>query len=284
MSTKVTVEELIGMKSEGRKITVITAYDYPTAYICDKIGMDIILVGDSVGMTVLGYKNTIPVTMEEMILFTKAVARGTEKAFLVADMPFMSYNINPSVAIENACRLIKEGGADAVKIEGGLRMKSTIKHMVEAGIPVMGHIGMTPQTAPLWSGYKVQGKTSASAIKIIEDARSLVDAGAFSIVLELVTTEVARLVTEDIQIPTIGIGSGASCNGQVLVLHDILGMSNKLSPKFVKSYVNISEIVHSALTKYRQDVVRGTFPDDKHTFHMEEDEYMKLIKLKNKKI
>ena len=280
---KFTVDEARSMKG-GRKLAVITSYDYSMAQIADKSGVDIVLVGDSASMVVMGNKDTIPITLDEMLLFSKAVSRGVENALLVADMPFMSYNVSLDKAVENACRLVKEGGVDAIKIEGGLSMQSTAKAIVQAGVPVMGHIGMMPQTASLHSGYKVQGKTVYSAKKIIEDAYALEEAGVFSIVLELMAEEVAKVVTEEIRVPTIGIGSGAYCDGQVLVLHDILGLYGKLSPKFVKRYVNLSETIQKVLETYREDVISGRFPQDKHTFHMDEKEFNVFMKELGRKV
>ncbi len=262
-------------KKGTTKISVITAYDYTTALLCDKAGVDILLVGDSAGMVMLGYQNTIPVTMEQMCIFTEAVSRGRQNAMVVADMPFMSYQASKSQAIENAGRLIKTG-ADAVKLEGGREVAETVRAIVEVGIPVMGHIGLQPQTTVLQEGYKVQGKTKDSAIKLIEDAKALEEAGAFSIALEMVTQEVSKVITDSIKIPTIGIGSGIDCDGQVLVIHDVLGLYDKLKPKFVKRYLELSSQIVNAITSYKNDVVSGKFPAKEHSFSMEKSELERL--------
>ena len=238
MPRKVTVSEILGRKKKDeiaqdkvlRKVVVITAYDYPTAAIADRALVDVILVGDSGGMVMLGYHDTRKVSMEEMLFMSSAASRGTKHALLVADMPFMSYQASVEEAVRNAGRLIKEGGADAVKLEGGREIAPTIKAIARAGIPVMGHIGFTPQTTPTLEGYRVQGKTADDAIALVEDARALEEAGVFSIVLEMTTSEAAKLITESVSVPTIGIGSGGCCDGQVLVLHDLLGLSDGFHP------------------------------------------------------
>src|SRR5579872_847617 len=245
------VRDILTMKN-SKKITVITAYDYTTSQLCDKAGVDIILVGDSAGMVMLGYDNTIPVTMEQMCLFTEAVARGRQHALVVADMPFMSYQSSKSQAVENAGRLIKSG-ADAVKLEGGVEIKDTIHAIVEIGIPVMGHIGFQPQTTTLQEGYKVQAKTKDSALSLLHNAQALEEAGAFSIVFEMVTRKVSKIITESVRIPTIGIGSGPDCDGQVLVVHDVLGLYEKIKPKFAKRYLELSSEIVKALTSYKND-------------------------------
>ncbi len=259
------------------KISVITAYDYTTSLFCDKAGVDILLVGDSAGMVMLGYQSTIPVTMEQMCIFTEAVSRGRQNAMVVADMPFMSYQASQAQAIENAGRLIKSG-ADAVKLEGGREVSETVRAIVEVGIPVMGHIGLQPQTTVLQEGYKVQAKTKDSALKLIEAAKSLEEAGAFSIALEMVTQEVAKIITESINIPTIGIGSGADCDGQVLVYHDVVGLYDKLKPKFVKRYLELSQQIVKAVEAYKNDVVSGKFPAKEHSFSMDKSEFERLKK------
>lgn len=243
--------------------------------LCDKAGVDILLVGDSAGMVMLGYQSTIPVTMEQMCIFTEAVSRGRQNAMVVADMPFMSYQASQAQAIENAGRLIKSG-ADAVKLEGGREISETVKAIVEVGIPVMGHIGLQPQTTVLQEGYKVQAKTKDSALKLIEAAKSLEEAGAFSIALEMVTQEVAKIITESINIPTIGIGSGADCDGQVLVYHDVVGLYDKLKPKFVKRYLELSQQIVKAIEAYKNDVVSGKFPTKEHSFSMDKFELERL--------
>jgi len=270
------VRDILSMKN-SKKITVLTAYDYTTAQLCDKAGIDILLVGDSGGMVMLGYENTIPVTMEQMCFFTEGVARGRQNAMLVADLPFMSYQANKSQAIENSGRLIK-AGADAVKLEGGLEVKDTVRAIVEVGIPVMGHIGFQPQTTTLQEGYKVQAKTRDAAVKLIEAAKALEEAGAFSIALEMVTKEISKIISNSIKIPTIGIGSGPDCDGQVLVFHDVLGLYEKIKPKFAKRYLELSGEIVKAVTSYKNDVVSGKFPASEHSFSMDKSE---LERLKN---
>ncbi len=273
---KITPVDVQAMKNEGKKITMLTAYDYPMALLEDRAGIDIILVGDSLGMTVLGYENTIPVTMDEMIHHTKAVSRGAKCALILGDMPFMSYNTSEREAILNAGRFMKEGGADAVKLEGGATVKDTVKALVKAGIPVMGHIGLTPQTISMLGGFKVQGKDAQAAQKIIDDALLLEDAGAFSVLLEAVPAPITKRVTERLKVPTIGIGAGVHCDGQVLVVHDMLGLFDRFTPKFAKRYVNLSEIILRAFQDYREEVLKGTFPTDRHSFHIDEKELSKI--------
>jgi 3-methyl-2-oxobutanoate hydroxymethyltransferase len=270
-----TPRDIIAKKIAGQKISVITAYDYSLASLCDRAGIDILLVGDSGGMVMLGYENTIPVTMEQMELFTEAVSRARQNALIVGDLPFMSYQANVSDAITNTGRLIK-AGADAVKLEGGQEMANTIKAIVETGIPVMGHIGLQPQTTMLSQGYRVQGRTKDAAMKLIEDAKALEKAGVFSIALEMVSHEVAKIISESINIPTIGIGSGKNCDGQVLVIHDILGMYDKLKPKFVKRYLSLSNDITKAVESYRKDVESGRFPTKENWFSMDASELEKL--------
>jgi 3-methyl-2-oxobutanoate hydroxymethyltransferase len=267
----------ITSKKGSAKISVITSYDYTTALLCDKAGMDILLVGDSGGMVMLGYQNTIPVTMEQMCFFTEAVSRGRQNAMVVADLPFMSYQASKSQAIENSGRLIKVG-ADAVKLEGGREVAETVRAIVETGIPVMGHIGLQPQTTVLQEGYKVQAKTKDAAIRLIEDAKALEEAGAFSIALEMVTQEVAKIITDSIKIPTIGIGSGADCDGQVLVFHDVVGLYDKLKPKFAKRYLELSQQIVKAIEAYKNDVISSKFPAKEHCFSMDKSELERLKK------
>ncbi len=269
------VYDIIKMKKEGKKISVITSYDYTLASLCDKAGIDILLVGDSAGMVMLGYENTIPVTMDQMCMFTEAVSRARKNALLVADLPFMSYQVSIEDAIRNSGRLI-QAGADAVKLEGGVAMSETISAITDVGIPVMGHIGLQPQTTMLSEGYKVQGKTKDAAIKLIEDAKELEESGVFSIVLEMVSHEVAQIISETVSIPTIGIGSGVNCNGQVLVVQDLLGMYEKIKPKFAKRYLNLSEDIVKSLENYKTDVESGVFPAQENWFSMEEEEFKKL--------
>jgi len=273
---KITPVDVQTMKKEGKKISMLTAYDYPTALIEDRAGIEIILVGDSVGMTVLGYENTLPVTMEEMIHHTKAVTRGAKYALIIGDMPFMSYNTSEKDAIFNAGRFMKEAGADAVKLEGGATVKDIVKVIVKAGIPVMGHIGLTPQTISMLGGFKVQGKDAEAAQKIIDDALSLEDAGAFSVVLEAIPAPIAKRITERLTVPTIGIGAGVHCDGQVLVVHDMLGLFDRFTPKFAKRYVNLSELILKAFESYKEEVSKGAFPTDQHSFHIDEKELGKL--------
>ncbi|HWP78757.1 MAG TPA: 3-methyl-2-oxobutanoate hydroxymethyltransferase [Candidatus Nitrosotenuis sp.] len=270
------VKDIIDKKRAGQKISVITAYDYTLASLCDRAGIDILLVGDSAGMVMLGYENTIPVTMEQMVLFTEAVSRARQNSLVVADMPFMSYQASTSDAIANSGRLIK-AGADAVKLEGGKVAAPTIRAIVETGIPVMGHIGFQPQTTTLAQGYRVQAKTKDAALTLIEDAKALEEAGAFSIALEMVTSEVSKIISESVSIPTIGIGSGKYCDGQVLVVHDVLGMYDKLKPKFVKQYLSLSDEITKALTNYRSDVESGKFPAKENWFSMDKSELEKLL-------
>ena len=269
------VQDILDMKKRGEKISVITGYDYTLASLCDKAGIDIILVGDSAGMVMLGYDNTIPVTIEQMCLFTEAVSRARQNSLLVADLPFMSYQVNIDEAIRNSGRLIK-AGADAVKLEGGAVMAETIRSIVDIGIPVMGHIGLQPQTTMLSQGYRVQGKTKDTAMKLIQDAKELEEAGVFGIVLEMVSKEVAEIISETVTVPTIGIGSGVGCNGQVLVVQDLLGMYDKIKPKFVKRYMNLSEEIIKSIQTYKNDVQSGIFPSPENWFSMEKDEIEKL--------
>ena len=269
------VYDIIKMKKEGKKISAITSYDYTLASLCDKSGIDILLVGDSAGMVMLGYENTIPVTMDQMCIFTEAVSRARKNALLVADLPFMSYQASIEDAIKNSGRLIK-AGADAVKLEGGISISETISAIVDVGIPVMGHIGLQPQTTMLSEGYKVQGRTKDTAIKLIEDAKELEDAGVFSITLEMISHEVAQIISETVSVPTIGIGSGVGCNGQILVVQDLLGMFEKIKPRFAKRYLNLSEDIVKALENYKNDVELGTFPTQENWFSMDDDEFKKL--------
>jgi len=263
------------MKKDGKKISAITSYDYTLASLCDKSGIDILLVGDSAGMVMLGYENTIPVTMDQMCMFTEAVSRARKNSLLVADLPFMSYQASIEDAIKNSGRLI-QAGADAVKLEGGISMSETISAIVDVGIPVMGHIGLQPQTTMLSEGYKVQGRTKDTAIKLIEDAKELEEAGVFSIALEMISHEVAQIISETISVPTIGIGSGVGCNGQILVVKDLLGMFEKIKPRFAKRYLNLSEDIVKALENYKKDVESGTFPAQENWFSMDDNEFKKL--------
>ena len=269
------VQDIVNMKKEKEKISVLTSYDYTLASLCDKAGIDILLVGDSAGMVMLGYENTIPVTMDQMCMFTEAVSRARKESLLVADLPFMSYQASIEDAINNSGKLIK-AGADAVKLEGGSIMAETISAIVDVGIPVMGHIGLQPQTTVLSQGYKVQGKTKDTAMNLIEDAKELEDAGVFSIALEMVSHEVAEIISETVSIPTIGIGSGIGCDGQVLVVQDVLGMYDKIKPKFAKRYMNLSEDIVKSLENFKEEVKLETFPAKENWFSMNEDELKKL--------
>lgn len=280
--TKITFTDILNYKKNKRKIVAITSYDYPTAKIADNINIDIILVGDSGGTVVLGHQNITSVTLDEIKMMLQAVNRGVQTSLIVVDMPYNSYNTNIELTLKNATELIKLG-ADAVKLEGGMHMQSTIKKLVDSGIPVMGHIGLTPQTASFHGKYKVQGKTKISANKILDDAYALQNAGVFSIVLELVTSEIAQIVTESIDIPTIGIGSGVNCDGQILVLHDMIGLYDEMNLKFVKKYANIKNSLSNALKSYKNDVISSTFPSAKNTFYMSKKEYNHLIHSLNKK-
>ncbi len=263
---KVTINDLLKKKSEGQKITVLTAYDYPFAKMVDEAGVDAILVGDSLAMVVQGLENTLPVSMDEMVYHTSMVARAAERAMVIGDMPFMSYQTSVEDAVRNAGRFIKEGGAHAVKIEGGSEVAEKVAAMVKADIPVMAHIGLTPQAIHRMGGYKVQGKTEEAKRQLKEDARVLQEAGAFSIVLEAIPMDLAKEITETLTIPTIGIGAGPHCDGQVLVIHDLLGLFERFVPKFVKRYVNLKEEALKAIREFKSEVEEGRFPTEEHSF------------------
>jgi len=267
MKEKITVTKLVEMKQKGEKITMLTAYDYLTAKLLDELGVDIILVGDSLGMVVLGYENTLAVTMDDMIHHTKAVARGVKSSLVVGDMPFMSYQVNADEALKNAGRFLQEAGAQAVKLEGGEEVADKVVKIVKAGIPVMGHLGLTPQSVHQMGGFKVQGKEDKQKKKLLKDAKILEEAGAFSIVLECVPKELATDITKAVSIPIIGIGAGCECDGQVLVTQDILGMYDKFVPKFVKQYVKLSGEMKKAVSDYISEVKSGKFPSKEHEFH-----------------
>ena len=275
---KVTIPQLKEWKEQGKKIRMVTAYDYPTALLVDRSEIEMILVGDSLGMVVLGSDGTVPVSMDEMVHHIKPVVRGAKNTLIVGDMPFMSYNVSLEKAIENAGRLMKEGGADCVKLEGGLVMAPVVKAIVEAGIPVMAHIGLTPQTASQLGGFKVQGKDESAARRMLEEAQAMEMAGAFSIVLEAIPAPLAKLITAKINIPTIGIGAGVDCDGQVLVLHDMIGLFDRFVPKFVKKYTNVSEDILAALNTYAKEVETGEFPGPENSFTMKEDVLERLKK------
>jgi 3-methyl-2-oxobutanoate hydroxymethyltransferase len=257
---RVTAPDLIAMKTRLEKISVLTAYDYPMGRLVDEAGIDVALVGDSLGMVVLGYDTTLQVTMEDMISHTAAVSRGAKRALIVADMPFMSFQPSDDDALRNAGRLLAEGGAQAIKLEGGARAAACVRRMVSAGVPVMGHIGMTPQSIHQFGGHKTQGSNDAQAQVILSDAQALQDAGVFSIVLEKIPSDLAQQVTESLDIPTIGIGAGPHCDGQVLVSHDVLGYYDKFTPPFAKQYANLWNIVLEAFQRYKDEVKSGTFP------------------------
>jgi len=263
---KKTILDIQKMKAEGEKISVLTCYDYPTARILDGCGIDIMLVGDSVGVVFSGYENTLPVTVEEMIYHTRAVMRAEPKALVITDMPFLSFQVDLSEARRNAGRLVKDGGAAAVKLEGGEHNASIIRAIVDMDIPVMAHIGLTPQSIHRMGGYKVQGKNEEQAEKIMADAVSVEAAGAFAVVLEGIPQRLAGKITSELSIPTIGIGAGSHCDGQVLVLHDILGLCEKYSPKFVKKYADIKLVIADAVERYIAEVKGGDFPTDAHSF------------------
>jgi 3-methyl-2-oxobutanoate hydroxymethyltransferase len=272
---KVKVSDVLAMKGRGERITMVTAYDYPSALQADKSGIDMILVGDSLGMVVLGYENPIPVTVDDIIHHTRPVARGAKRPLIVGDMPFMSYHVSVEDAIRNAGRIIKEGGADTVKLEGGREVAPKVRALVDEGIPVQAHIGLMPQRASVTGRFNVQGTTAEAGMEIVRDAEALEEAGAFSVVLEFVTAEVAEMITGRLSIPTIGIGSGPSCDGQVLVLHDLLGVYKK-APPFAKRYADLRTIILEALSSYCEEVRSGKYPDPEHTVNMEERELSRL--------
>jgi 3-methyl-2-oxobutanoate hydroxymethyltransferase len=263
---KTTIPDILKKKAEGRKITVLTAYDFPTAQIVDEAGIDIILVGDSLGMVVQGIDSTLPVTMDEMVYHTKMVSRGAKTGLVVADMPFLSYQADTAEAVRNAGRFLKEAGAEAVKLEGGTAVAGAIRAITAAGIPVMGHVGLTPQHVHALGGFKVQGRDEAAREKVLADARAVQEAGAFSVVLESVPASLAKEIGAMLSIPTIGIGAGPHCDGQVLVIHDLLGLFDRFTPKFVKRYAHLKADAVKAVKQYRQDVESGGFPADEHTF------------------
>jgi len=266
---RVNIGQIKDMKQKGEKIAMLTAYDYSTAKIVDEVGVPLILVGDSLGMVVLGYETPIPVTMDIMLHHTKAVVRGTNSALVVGDMPFMTYTVSVEDALRNAARFIQEAGCQSVKLEGGVTVAATVKRIVQCGIPVMGHIGLTPQSVNQLGGWRVQGKTPEAAAQLLKDALALEEAGAFSIVLEQVPTPLATLISRRLAIPTIGIGAGEGCDGQVLVIHDVFGLSDRV-PKLAKRYANIGEMMRQAVTQYFNEVKHGDFPTKEHGFTMDE--------------
>ena len=269
-NSKISVSYFQKAKDEGRKISMLTAYDYSTAHLMDEAGIDSLLVGDSLGMVMLGYENTLQVTMEDMIHHAKAVVTGAKRSLVIADMPFLSYHISVEESVRNAGRFIQEAGVTAVKLEGGLNVLPQIKAILAAQIPVVGHLGLTPQSVNLMGGFKVQGKSEEQARKLIEEALILEAAGVFAIVLECVPAPLAKLVSQKLRIPTIGIGAGPDCDGQVLVFQDMVGMYDHLKPKFVKTYAEVGTAIKAAVTAYDEEVKSGQFPEEKHTFKMDE--------------
>jgi 3-methyl-2-oxobutanoate hydroxymethyltransferase len=267
---RVTINDIKEMKQKGEKISMLTSYDYSTAKIVDEVGIPLILVGDSLGMVVLGYETTLPVTMEVMLHHTKAVVRGTQHAMIIGDMPFMTYHVSVEDCLRNAARFIQEAGAQAIKLEGGVTVAEKVRRVVECGIPVMGHIGLTPQSVHQLGGHKVQGRTSDAAARLLEDARALEEAGAFSIVLETVPAQLASLITQKISVPIIGIGAGIGCDGQVQIINDILGSFTDFVPRHAKQYARLADIIRDAITEYDKEVKAGTFPTEKHSFSMDE--------------
>lgn len=267
---RITINQIKEMKLKGEKITALTAYDYTTAKIVDEAGIPLILVGDTLGEVVLGYGSTIPVTMEDMLHHIKAVVRGAKRAMIIGDMPFMTYHVSVSDALKNAARFIQEGGAQAVKLEGGVIVADKVQRIVECGIPVMGHIGLTAQSINQLGGHKIQGKTPEAAARLIKDALALEKAGAFAIVLETVPAPLAALITKKVGIPTIGIGAGINCDGQILVVNDMLGSFTDFVPKHAKQYVKLADIMSSAVTEYHNEVKSGKFPTEAHSFPMDE--------------
>ena len=265
---RLTIKDLQDMKARGEKIPMMTAYDYTSGKLLEQAGIPLMLVGDSLGMVVLGYDSTVPVTMDDMLHHIKTVVRGTEKAHIVGDLPFMSYHAEVSEAIRNAGRILKEGGAQSVKLEGGQEMAETVNRIVKSGIPVMGHVGLTPQSVNQLGGYRVQGKTISDAIRLMEDTRALEEAGAYAVVLECVPDALAQMITDRLSIPTIGIGAGAGCDGQVQVLHDFLGLFTDFLPKHARRYANLAETIQDAASQYISDVHLGEFPTDKESYKM----------------
>lgn len=275
--SKVSVLKIQQKKEKAEPITMLTAYDYSSAMMVDAAGIDIILVGDSLGMVMLGLDSTVPVTMDEMLHHCRAVKRGAQNAFLVGDMPFMSYQADRGEAIRNAGRFLKEAGMDSVKLEGGREIAETVNAIVQAGMPVMGHIGLTPQSISKLGGYRIQGKTAKDAGRLLADALELEEAGCFSIVLEAVPAPVATAISRRLSIPTIGIGAGEGCDGQVLVYHDLLGLYDRLQPRFVRQYANLRGVILAALTEFREEVLQRKFPEEKHTYPMDETELQEFL-------
>jgi 3-methyl-2-oxobutanoate hydroxymethyltransferase len=271
-SGKLPLTDLADMKKRRERIVMVTAYDYPSGSLADAAGVDIVLVGDSAAMTVLGYESTVPATMDEMVMLTRAAVRGAKRPLVVADMPFGSFQVSDEEAVRNAVRFVKEAGADAVKVEGAGLTVSRVLALVGVGVPVMGHIGLTPQSATMLGGFRAQGRTSARARQLLEDARTLEQAGCFSLVLEAVPAPVAARITEELTTPTIGIGSGRDCDGQVLVFHDLLGLYQGKSPRFVKRYAELAPEIQDAIERYAADVRSGAFPAEEHTYSIPDEE------------
>ncbi len=269
MTTRVTTRDIANMKIRGEKVPMVTAYDYTAAKLADEAGIPVVLVGDSLGMVMLGYDSTIPVTMEDMLHHVKAVARGANRSMIVGDLPFMAYQVDASQALRNSARML-QGGAHAVKLEGGERVAETTRRIIECGIPVLGHIGLTPQSINQFGGYKIQGKQKEEAVQLLRDAVALEEAGAFAVVLELVPSPLSKIITQKLSIPTIGIGAGPHCDGQVQVLHDMLGLYTDFVPKHTRQYAKLAETISDALTSYASDVKDGSFPTDKESFDMDE--------------
>ncbi len=277
MAKRVGVGDIRDKAAAGEPIVMVSATDFPSGQLVDRSGADLILVGDSLGMTALGYDSTVPVTMEEMIHHSKAVVRGAERAMIVGDMPFGAYHESEAAAIRNAVRLLKEGGVDVVKMEGGEEVVPKLKAVVDAGIPVMGHIGLTPQLISKLGGFKVQGKNAAAGVQLIRDALAVQEAGCFSVVVEAVPDRIAALITDRLTIPTIGIGAGIQCDGQILIFHDLIGMFDRFTPKFAKRYAEVGATVLSALEQYRTEVVERQFPTPEHSYTMKDEEYEALV-------
>lgn len=277
--SKVTLPQLLEMKESGQRITMITAYDYPTGVWAERAAIDIVLVGDSMAMTVLGYSTTLPATMAELIAHSQAVTRGCKSGFVLGDMPYMSYQPSIEIAVQNAGRFMSEAGCDGIKLEGGITMADRVVAIVNAGIPVMGHLGLTPQSMSMLGGFKVQGKDALMAKRIIDDAKVLEEAGAFSILLECVPSKVTKLVTERAEIPIISIGAGPDCDGQLLIFHDMFGLYPAFTPKFAKQYADVGETIVQGLKRYAEEVREGLFPEPKHGFTISDQQYEELLKM-----
>jgi 3-methyl-2-oxobutanoate hydroxymethyltransferase len=277
MSDKLTIPDLLARVKEGVPLSMITCYDYPSACIIDRAGVDIVLVGDSVAMTVLGYPNTLPATMDMMVVFARAVARGCKRAFVIGDMPYMTYQISASEAIRNAGRFMAEAGVDGIKLEGGRNMVEAVRGIVRAGIPVMGHLGLTPQSASMIGGYKVQGRSGGAAIALLEDALALQEAGVFAILLELVPARVAAVITEKLSVPTISIGSGAECSGQCQIFHDAIGMFEAFTPRHAKRYAEVGATIRTAMEAFVRDIQGRAYPGPEHSFKIEREALQEFL-------